>query len=147
MSASAGAAAWHGRRHTLSWFATAHEPSLWRAIENGVPYAIRALFVQHHNPLGANPNAAAVARALASDALDLTVVHDLFLSPTARYPDYVLPAAHWLEKPYLSFGIAFVGAFGDYVGAAHAAVPPPPGVRNDYELWRDLAQRLGDGDA
>ncbi|MGE3773268.1 MAG: molybdopterin-dependent oxidoreductase [Gammaproteobacteria bacterium] len=144
---AAVAAAWHDRHHTLAWMATAHEPSLWRAIETGRPYPIKALVVQHHNPLGANPNATAVARALASDMLELTVVHDLFLSPTASFADYVLPAAHWLEKPYLSFGIAFMGVFGDYVGASHAAVAPPPGVRNDYELWRDLARRLGDGAA
>lgn len=144
---AAVAAAWHGRRHTMSWTATAHEPSLWRAIEHAVPYPVRALFVQHHNPLGANPNAAAVARALAHPNLDLLVVHDLFMTPTGAYADYVLPAAHWLEKPYLSFGIAFMGVFGDYVGAKHAAVTPPPGVRSDYDLWRDLAVRLGDGAA
>ncbi len=144
---AAVAAAWHGRRHTLSWMATAHEPSLWRAIETGRPYPVKALVVQHHNPLGANPDAAMIARALASDTLELTVVHDLFMSPTAHYADYVLPAAHWLEKPYLSFGIAFMGVFGDYVGAGHAAIAPPPGVRNDYELWFELAQRLGDGAA
>ena len=141
------AAAWHGRQHSLNWIATAHEPSLWQAIADGTPYPVKALIVQHHNPLGANPNAAAVARALTSPNLELCVVHDLFMSPTAAYADYVLPAAHWLEKPYFSFGIAFVGAFGDYVGANHAATAPPPGVRSDYELWRDLAQRLGDGAA
>jgi thiosulfate reductase/polysulfide reductase chain A len=137
------AAAWHGHHHQLSWTATAHEPGLWRAITEGLPYPVRALVVQHHNPLGANPNAPAVARALTSPTLELSVVHDLFMTPTARLADYVLPAAHWLEKPYFSFGIAFMGAFGDFVGANDAAVAPPPGVRSDYELWRDLGRRLG----
>jgi thiosulfate reductase/polysulfide reductase chain A len=141
------ASAWHGHRHQLSWTATAHEPALWRAIAEGDPYPVRALIVQHHNPLGANPNAAAVARALASPELELSVVHDLFMTPTAQLADYVLPAAHWLEKPYFSFGIAFMGAFGDFVGANAAAVAPPPGVRSDYELWRDLGRRLGQAEA
>ena len=140
---AAVAAAWHGHRHSLSWLATAHEPSLWRAIVDGTPYAIKALVVQHHNPLGANPNAAAVARALKSERLELSVVHDLFMTPTTELADYVLPAAHWLEKPYFSFGIAFMGAFGDYVAANHAAIAAPPGCRSDYELWRDLGKRLG----
>lgn len=141
------AAAWHGRRDILSWIATAHEPSLWRAISSGDPYPVKALIVQHHNPLGANPNVAAVARALRSDALELSVVHDLFMTPTAQLADYVLPAAHWLEKPYFSFGIAFVGAFGDYVGANEAAVDPPGQARSDYDLFRDLGRRLGQSDA
>ncbi len=141
------AAAWHGHRHQLSWTATAHEPSLWQAITEELPHPVRALIVQHHNPLGANPNAAAVSRALHSPNLELCVVHDLFMTPTAALADYVLPAAHWLEKPYFSFGIAFMGAFGDFVGANDAAVAPPPGVRSDYELWRDLGRRLGQADA
>lgn len=144
---AAVAAAWHGHRHQLSWTATAHEPALWRAILEGRPYPVRALVIQHHNPLGANPNAPLVARALASPGLALSVVHDLFMTPTARLADYVLPAAHWLEKPYYSYGIAFMGAFGDFVAANHAAVAPPPGVRSDYELWRDLGQRLGQAEA
>jgi len=138
---------WHGRRHLLSWIATAHEPTLWRAIETGDPYPVRALVVQNHNPLGANPDADAVARALASEQLELSVVHDLFMTPTAHLADFVLPAAHWLEKPWFSFGIGFVGAFGDFVGAAEAAVPPPGEARSDYAFWRDLGRRLGQADA
>ena len=137
------AQAWYGHRHTLSWLATAHEPSLWCAIEEELPYAVKALIVQDHNPLGANPNAAAVARALKSEHLELSVVHDLFMTPTAELADYVLPAAHWLEKPYLSFGLGFMGAFGDYVGANAAVVAPPAQVCSDYEFWRDLGKRLG----
>ncbi len=141
------AQAWHGHAHTMSWMATAHEPSLWRAIVEQSPYAVKALFVQHHNPLGANPHAAVVRDALVSEHLELSVVHEMFMTPTAELADYVLPAAHWLEKPYFSLGLAFLGAFGDYVGANHAALAPPAGVRSDYELWRDLGRRLGQADA
>ncbi len=134
---------WHGQHDILSWTATAHEPALWRAIEHGLPYPVKALIVQHHNPLGANPDAARVARALQHERLELLVVHELFMTATARLADFVLPAAHWLEKPYYSYGIAFMGAFGDYVGAGHAVVPPAGEARNDYELFRDLGRRLG----
>ena len=140
---AAMARVWHGQRDILSWTATAHEPALWRAIEHGQPYPVKALIVQHHNPLGANPDAARVAHALQHERLELLVVHDLFMTATARLADFVLPAAHWLEKPYYSYGIAFMGAFGDYVGAGHAVVPPAGEARNDYELFRDLGRRLG----
>jgi thiosulfate reductase/polysulfide reductase chain A len=137
---------WHGRHHLLSWIATAHEPTLWRAIETGLPYPVRALVIQNHNPMGSNPNAAAVNRALRSENLELSVVHDLFMTPTAHLADFVLPAAHWLEKPWFSFGIGFVGAFGDYVGGAHAATSPPGQAMSDYDFWRDLGHRLGQRD-
>lgn len=141
------AQAWHGHHHALSWVATAHEPSLWRAISDAEPYAVKALIVQHHNPLGTNPNAAAAARALTSDKLDLLVVQDLFHTPTSTLADYLLPAAHWLEKPYFSLGIAFVAPVGDFAAANPAALPAGHGHRSDYELWRDLAPHLGQADA
>jgi thiosulfate reductase/polysulfide reductase chain A len=144
---AAMASAWHGHRHALSWIATAHEPSLWRAITDAEPYAVKALVVQHHNPLGANANAAAAARALMSEQLDLLVVQDLFHTPTSALADYLLPAAHWLEKPYFSLGIAFVAPAGDFVAANHAALETNHEHHSDYDLWRDLAQHLGQGDA
>lgn len=144
---AAVAAAWYGRRHTMSWMATAHEPTLWRAILAADPYPVKALIIQHHNPLGGNPNAAVVARALASENLALSVVHDLFMTPTGHLADYVLPAAHWLEKPWFSFGLAFMAPFGDYVGGNTAAVAPPGEARSDYEFFRDLGRRLGQGEA
>lgn len=137
---------WYDQRDSLGWLATAHEPSLWRAISDGEPYPVTALIVQSHNPLGANPNARAVDRALHSERLALTVVQDLFMTPTAALADYVLPAAHWLEKPYLSVGLGFLAGFGDFVAAGPAAVAPPGACRDDYALWRDLARRLGDDD-
>jgi thiosulfate reductase/polysulfide reductase chain A len=142
---AAMASAWHGHRHALSWIATAHEPSLWRAITDAEPYAVKALVVQHHNPLGANANAAAAARALMSEQLDLLVVQDLFHTPTSALADYLLPAAHWLEKPYFSLGIAFVAPAGDFVAANHAALETNHEHHSDYDLWRDLAQHLGQG--
>jgi anaerobic selenocysteine-containing dehydrogenase len=139
-------AAWYGQRHVMSWIRTAHEPSLWRAIADGEPYPVRALIVQHHNPLGANANAAAVERALRSGNLELSVVQDLLMTPTARLADYVLPAAHWLEKPYFSLGIAFLAPAGDYVAGNRAAIAPEAEHRSDYDLWRDLGRRLGQGE-
>ena len=141
------AAAWHGHRHAMSWIATAHEPTLWRAIADAEPYPVKALIVQHHNPLGANPNAAAAARALLSENLELLVVQDLFHTPTSTLADYLLPAAHWLEKPYFSLGIAFLAPAGDFVAANYAALPALHECRSDYDLWRDLARHLGQGEA
>src|SRR5690606_6157185 len=89
--------AWHGRRDIFNWLSSAHQPTLWRAITEGRPYPVKALIVQHHNPVGASANSGAAAAALADPKLELFVAHDLFLTATSRLADYVLPAAHWLE--------------------------------------------------
>ena len=103
------------------------------------------MFVQHHNPLGGSGNAKRVEQALRSANLELLVVHDLFLSPTAQLADYVLPASHWLEKPSFSTGLGYMGTAGDYAAASHAAIEPEYGHRNDYELWRDPRATAGSG--
>jgi anaerobic selenocysteine-containing dehydrogenase len=137
--------AWYGKHHVLRWANSAHIPSLWRAIKTGEPYPVKALFVQHHNPLGAHGNAKMVAEALQSPHLDLLVGHDLFLTPTAQFADYVLPACHWLEKPFFSAGIGLLAFLGDYAEAKAEALPAEFDHHNDYELWRDLGRRFGQG--
>jgi anaerobic selenocysteine-containing dehydrogenase len=137
--------AW-GKKHILSWLATGHEPSLWKAIVDQDPYPVRALIVQHHNPLGAAANARRVAAALTSENLELLVVHDLFVNATSRLADYLLPAAHWLEKPFYSAGYGYMAFAGDYVEAKPAPVAAAFEHRSDYDLWRDLGHRLGQAD-
>ncbi|WP_259312409.1 molybdopterin dinucleotide binding domain-containing protein [Capillimicrobium parvum] len=99
------------------------------------------MILQCHNAIGAAANARAASEALLSDNLELLVVHDLFLNKTASLADYVLPAAHWLEKPFYSAAYGYAGWAGDYVEAKPAAVPARH--PSDYDLWRDLGRRFG----
>ena len=138
---AAVATAWPAGRNALNWCATAHEPSLWEAISSGRPYPVKALILQCHNALGSAADAGAVSAALMSEELELLVVHDLFLNKTSALADYLLPAAHWLEKPYYSTGYGYVGWSGDYVAANSAPVDSE--IPSDYDLWRDLGRRLG----
>jgi thiosulfate reductase/polysulfide reductase chain A len=134
--------AWFGHRHAFSIFTSAHEPLLWDAITEQKPYPVKALITQYHNPFGGSPNAHKVAAALKHPNLGLFVAHDLFKSPAAVLADYLLPAAHWLEKPFFSQGFAFLGMIGDFAEANEAAIPAEFGHRADYDLWRDLGRRL-----
>jgi anaerobic selenocysteine-containing dehydrogenase len=136
-------AGWYGKRHILSWLATGHEPTLWKAITTGEPYPVKAVIVQYHNALGAGANARLAGDALTSDDLELLVVQDLFVNPTSRLADYLLPASHWLEKPYFSVAYGYMGFAGDYAEASEAALPAEFEHRSDYDLWRDLGRRLG----
>jgi anaerobic selenocysteine-containing dehydrogenase len=67
------------------------------------------------------------------------------MTPTAQLADYVLPPACWLERPSL-----WDYVFGNYLFAAEAALPNVvPGEYEhmvDYEIYRELAIRLGQGD-
>jgi anaerobic selenocysteine-containing dehydrogenase len=125
---------WYGDRHALSWVATGHEPSLWRAIRTHDPYPVKALILQCHNALGSSANARNVAAALLSDELELLVVHDLFLNQTSRLADYLLPAAHWLEKPFYSAAYGYMAFAGDYVEAKHAAATPSQPSDYDFSV-------------
>ena len=136
-------AGWYGKKHTLSWLATGHEPTLWKAITTGQPYPIKALIVQYHNAIGAGANARLAQEALASKELELLVVQDLFVNPTSRLADYLLPASHWLEKPFFSVAYGYMGFAGDYAEASQAAIPAEFEHCSDYDLWRELGRRTG----
>lgn len=139
--------AWQGKRDMLSWIATAHEPMLWDAILDAKPYAVKALILQHHNAVGSSANTQAALAALQHSSLELLVVHEMFMNATSRLADYVLPAAHWLEKPFFSVAFGYMGFAGDYVEAGQAPLAPSHQHRSDYDLWRDLGKYLGQADA
>ncbi len=138
--------AWYGKRNILSWIATAHEPTLWNAILDGDPYPVRALFIQAHAALGAGANAARAEAALRDPHLELLVAHDLFVTPTTRFADYLLPATHWLEVPFYSAVYGYMAFAGDYVEGCGQPIPVEHEHRSDYALWRDLGRRLGQGE-
>jgi NADH-quinone oxidoreductase subunit G len=94
---------------------------------------IRAAFL-----LGANlvEDAATPDVAAALARLDLLVVHELFLTDTARLADVILPAASFAEK---------TGTFTNSerrVQAIAETVPAPGIARADWEILVDLSQYM-----
>src|SRR5262245_25445414 len=97
---------------------------------------IRALFVASNNPAVTCPDARAGRRGLGREDL-FTVVHDPFLSDTARYADIVLPAATYLESEDV------VRSYGTYYAQfVHQVVPPRGEARSNRHLAQALAQRM-----
>jgi thiosulfate reductase/polysulfide reductase chain A len=72
-------------------------PLAHEAIRDGKPYPIKALFCAGGNPVMNMQNVKSVWASMKNN-LDLHVVADFFMTPTAEIADYVLPAAHWLER-------------------------------------------------
>src|SRR4051794_27659083 len=98
---------------------------------------IRGLFLAANNPAVTCPEAGKVRQGLMREDL-FTVVHDPFLTVTARYADIVLPATTYLETEdvYRAYGAY-------YLQYAPAAVPPQGEAWSNFRLARELAGRMG----
>ena len=101
---------------------------------------VEVLFVYNCNPLATMPDQTRVRAGLAREDL-FTVVFDQVLTDTARYADVVLPATTFLEHRELSRGY---GAFALHL--AEPVVDPVGEARPNYEVFAELAGRLGVGE-
>lgn len=109
------------------------------AILEGRPYPIKAVILQAGNPLVALGDARKLHQAFVSEELELSVNMDHWLTPAGELADYVLPATDGLERALLSN----MWGFGDSHSAAQRIVEPLYERRDDYQLWRELGNRLG----
>ncbi|MFC5144149.1 molybdopterin oxidoreductase family protein [Streptomyces aureoversilis] len=111
-------------------------PSGYELLDSlGRPGGPRALLVFGSNPVVSAPAAGEITARLAS--LDLLVVADFVPSETARMADVVLPVTQWAEED---------GTMTNLEGRVlrrRRAIDPPPGVRTDLWVLRELAGRLG----
>src|SRR3989441_2751476 len=76
----------------------------------------------------------------AAGRLEFMVVHDHFMTPTARYADVVLPATTFWERNDVH--TPWAGA-GHYAIFMKKAIEPVGECRNDLDICADLARRLG----
>ena len=98
---------------------------------------IRALVVYGANPVVSMPNQGRVRDGLRRDDL-FTVVHDLFVTDTALFADYVLPATSQIEH------LDLCPAWGHlYLALNRPAIPPRGEAVSNTELFRRLAGALG----
>jgi len=102
---------------------------------------IRSLYVFNANPVAGTPNAGLIVRGLQREDL-FTVVHELFMTDTARYADIVLPATSQLEHVDLH------KAYGQLTLQYNApAIPPLEECKSNWEVMRRLAAGMGYNDA
>ncbi|CAN5911771.1 molybdopterin oxidoreductase family protein [soil metagenome] len=98
---------------------------------------IRALYISANNPAVTCPEVHKVQKGLAREDL-FTVVHDPFMTDTAKYADIVLPAASYLETDDL------YRAYGAYwMQWGRQATPPQGEARSNFDVAQALAQRMG----
>lgn len=98
---------------------------------------VGSLIVYGANPMVSMPNQNRIREGLLREDL-FTVVHDLFITDTARYADYVLPATSQIEHLDLS------PAWGHlYLALNRPAIAPRGESVCNTELFRRLAHALG----
>lgn len=98
---------------------------------------VKSLYVYHSNPAAITPDQNAVIRGLMRDDL-FTVVHERFMTDTARYADIVLPATSSLEHADI------YRSYGTYLLQRAARIIPPVGdSRSNREVFALLAGAMG----
>jgi anaerobic selenocysteine-containing dehydrogenase len=132
---------WGKRCDMFGYTCMAPAPSLYKAIAYSDPYPVRALITLSSNPMVTIPNTKLVHKALKS--LDLYVVVDYFMTPSAQLADYVLPSAMWQERDFLwnFHNTTPVIVCGE--AAVPATIEGKHDRRTDFDFWRGLAIRLG----
>ena len=96
---------------------------------------VKALFIFGEDPMITDPNTAHVRAGL--EALDLLVVDELFMTPTAELADVVLPGSAYVEKE---------GTFSNTerrVQRVRKAVDAPGNARLDTWIFAELMRRMG----
>lgn len=98
---------------------------------------VRSLYVYHSNPAAITPDQNAVIRGLERDDL-FTVVHERFMTDTARYADIILPATSSLEHSdlYRSYG-------GHQAQRCAAVIPATGQAKSNWDTFCLLAQGMG----
>jgi anaerobic selenocysteine-containing dehydrogenase len=98
---------------------------------------IQSLYVYHSNPAAVTPDQNQVLKGLEREDL-FTIVHERFMTDTARYADIVLPSTSSLEHSDL------YRAYGHYCTQRAKAVIPPVGEsKSNWEVFCLLAQKMG----
>ena len=72
---------------------------VWEAILTGKPYPVKAAITWGSNPLNWAGNTKHAHAGFTSPNLEISVVFDFWMTPSAEVADYVLPVSSWLERP------------------------------------------------
>jgi molybdopterin guanine dinucleotide-containing S/N-oxide reductase-like protein len=111
---------------------------LARGTAGGYPADIKMIYSAAGDLFNQLPN---VPKTIAAARdLEFMVVHDHFLTPTARHADIVLPATTFWERNDVH--TPWAGA-GHYVIFMKQAIAPVDECRNDLDICAALASRLG----
>lgn len=109
----------------------------WQMIKEGKHYPVKALLIFNQNTLQTQGNAQAYIDILKE--MELIVVSEIFMSWTASFADIVLPEAITYER-------SDIDIWKTYITRLQKAVEPYGESRPAFDIWSDLARRVGLGE-
>ncbi len=98
---------------------------------------VKALFIQNTNPVSVAPDQNKVKQGFARDDL-FTVVHEQFMTETAKFADIVLPATMFLEHDDI-----YQGGGHSHIMLGRKLVEPPGECRSNHDVLAGIASRVG----
>ncbi|PSN08827.1 DMSO/selenate family reductase complex A subunit [Siccibacter turicensis] len=130
----------------MNWVQAADDPAQVTP-ENGLtggetlPSGIRLLFSLAGNYLAnQNPDLHQAVKVLEDDTkIEFIVVSDLYMTPSAKYADLLLPETSFMER----WNIGETWGTGNYVMLSEKLVEPAFERRSDYDWLCDVADKLG----
>lgn len=119
---------------------SAHMPTFWDQVISGDPYPIPCALIFGSNAKVIYTNADRVAEALTH--FEFLAVCDLFLTPTAKMADIILPASSWLERNNV------ISSFqtSNTCTMIQQKVASAGESKDDVDIVCELAKRLGVAD-
>jgi len=111
---------------------------LSRGKAGGYPADVKMIYSTAGDLFNQLPNVNKIIAA--AERLEFMVVHDHFVTPTARYADILLPATTFWERNDVH--TPWAGA-GHYAIFMQKAIEPVGECRNDLDICTELARRLG----
>ncbi|MCZ8101537.1 MAG: molybdopterin oxidoreductase family protein [Burkholderiales bacterium] len=105
------------------------------ALLGGPP--VKALLVQSTNPASVAPEQGLVKQGFAREDL-FTVVHEQFMTETAKRADIVLPATMFMEHDDI-----YAGGGHQYIALGLKLIEPPGECRSNHEVIGAIADRVG----
>ncbi|MFC1995272.1 molybdopterin-dependent oxidoreductase [Chloroflexota bacterium] len=126
------------RKHTADKI---HPTKMWDAVlrgkSGGYPTDIKMLYVMAGDCVNQVVNTNQAVEAIKT--LEFVVVHDQFMTPTARFADILLPVTTWCERN--DFKLPWM--FGHYALYANKAIEPMHEAKNDLDIFTELAAKMG----
>ena len=113
---------------------------LYDAITRNQPQTLKALWCSGRDFVGEMPNMNRLTREVLRH-LELVVVCDLFMTPSARFADYALPVASFYECTDL----CTASFYHSYLQLQQKVIEPLHESRSDFRIAADLGKKLGFG--
>lgn len=114
---------------------------LYDAIAKNQPHPVKAIWCAGHDFVNQMPNVNRITDESIRH-LELLVVCDLFMNPSAKYADYVLPSASFYECTDLCMSTFY----HSYLQLQQKVIEPLHECKSDFQIAAELARKLGFGE-